>query len=336
MGSLAMKVRGFTLIELMITIAILGILLAIAAPSFSRFIASQRIKSASFDLQSALMQARSEAIKRGPTATITVQAGSVNWANGWKVMNGGTTLAETSAIERVTITETGTTTNATVVTYSGDGRVQALGSASSPYAFSYRSCWNAFQQNSSGGRMLNSPFARQAGITMIEVLISIVVLSVGLLGLAGLMSVATKSELEGYQRIQALAYLSDITDRIATNRAVASCYISSNYGTAISLPVCGSGNPEQYNVANSDMSAWSSLLKGTNEKSGTTAAGGIVGARGCVERISGSTTDYRISVAWQGMDDISVPHASLTCGSGSYGTEGRRRVVSTILSIPIL
>ena len=184
--------------------------------------------------------------------------------------------------------------------------------------------------------MLNSPITRQSGVTMIEVLIAIVILSIGLLGLAGLLSIAGKSELEGYQRIQALSYLNDITDRIATNRGVVGCYVSSNYGTGTSLPVCGSGNKEQFDVANSDIAAWDLLLRGTNEKSGTVAAGGIVGARGCVELISGTTTDYRISVAWQGLEDVSVPHASLTCGSGTYGSEGRRRVVSTILRIPLL
>lgn len=183
---------------------------------------------------------------------------------------------------------------------------------------------------------LERTFVEQSGVTMIEVLISIVILSIGLLGLAGLLSVASKSELEGYQRIQALSYLNDITDRMATNRGVTSCYVSSNYGTGASLPVCSSGNPEQFNAANSDIAAWDLLLRGTNEKSGTVAAGGIVGARGCVELIAGTTTDYRISVAWQGLEDVSVPHSSLTCGSGNYGSEGRRRVVSTILSIPIL
>lgn len=183
---------------------------------------------------------------------------------------------------------------------------------------------------------LERTFPRQSGVTMIEVLIAIVILSIGLLGLAGLMSVASKSELEGYQRIQALSYMNDMTDRVATNRGVVSCYVSSNYGTGTSLPVCSAGNPEQFAVANSDIAAWDLELRGTNEKSGTVAAGGIVGARGCVELISGTTTDYRISVAWQGLEDVSVPHASLTCGSGTYGTEGRRRVVSTILRIPLL
>ena len=52
---------GFTLIELMVTIAIAAILATLAAPSFREYIVSQRIKNASFDLFTALTLARSEA-----------------------------------------------------------------------------------------------------------------------------------------------------------------------------------------------------------------------------------------------------------------------------------
>jgi|PlaIllAssembly_1097288.scaffolds.fasta_scaffold762114_2 type IV fimbrial biogenesis protein FimT len=127
-----MKARGFSLIELMIVLTILAVLLTIAAPSFSRFIASQRIKTASFDLQSALMLARSEAIKRGPAATVTVAAKSSNWANGWTVTSGGATLAESGPFERIAITEVG---GGLTLNYLGNGRVDSA----NPYAFSLSS-----------------------------------------------------------------------------------------------------------------------------------------------------------------------------------------------------
>jgi type IV fimbrial biogenesis protein FimT len=127
-----MKARGFTLIELMIVLTILAVLLTIAAPSFSRFIASQRIKTASFDLQSALMLARSEAIKRGPAATVTVAAKSSNWANGWTVAFGTTTLAESGPFERIAIAEAGS--NLTL-NYLGNGRIESA----NQYAFSLSS-----------------------------------------------------------------------------------------------------------------------------------------------------------------------------------------------------
>ena len=54
--------RGFTLIELMTTIAVLVVLALVAMPSFRQFVANQRVRNASFELMSALTLARSQAI----------------------------------------------------------------------------------------------------------------------------------------------------------------------------------------------------------------------------------------------------------------------------------
>lgn len=66
--------RGFTLIELVVTVAVLGILTTMALPSFRSFLASQRIKTASFDLMSMITIARSEAIKRNTDVTFDTVA----------------------------------------------------------------------------------------------------------------------------------------------------------------------------------------------------------------------------------------------------------------------
>ena len=118
-----MKPRGFTLIEMMITLLILAVLAALALPSFRTFIGEQRMKAASFELQSALLLARSEAAKRGMAAAVTVTANDsgspVNWGRGWVVASGSTTLASQGAFDEVAISEGG---GANVVTYDGEGR----------------------------------------------------------------------------------------------------------------------------------------------------------------------------------------------------------------------
>lgn len=71
--------RGFTLIELMITVAILGAVLGIALPSYREFVAASRVRAATFDLMSMLTLARSEAIKRNNIVALELAAG------GWSV-----------------------------------------------------------------------------------------------------------------------------------------------------------------------------------------------------------------------------------------------------------
>ena len=108
--------QGFTVLELMITVVILAILLAVVAPSMSTFVASQRVKTSSFDVYSALMYARSEAIKR--RSDVTVTSASVDWSGGWTIQAGTSVLRTQDAPKGVTVTST----NATL-TYRLDGRL---------------------------------------------------------------------------------------------------------------------------------------------------------------------------------------------------------------------
>jgi type IV fimbrial biogenesis protein FimT len=75
---------GFTLIEMMIVVAVVAILASLAAPSLSTFVASQRVKTASFDLYSSMMFARSEAIKRRSNVYVRAKDGAL-WTSGWDV-----------------------------------------------------------------------------------------------------------------------------------------------------------------------------------------------------------------------------------------------------------
>lgn len=75
---------GFTLIELMITITVLGVLIAIAAPSFTTMIKAQRVRTLASDLHADLTLARSEAIKRNINVEVRAQDTS-DWSKGWSV-----------------------------------------------------------------------------------------------------------------------------------------------------------------------------------------------------------------------------------------------------------
>lgn len=75
--------RGFTLVELMVTLVVLTIAISIAVPSFSSLIASNRASGDVSSLTTALVMARTEAIKRNTIACVTPT--NSNWASGWDV-----------------------------------------------------------------------------------------------------------------------------------------------------------------------------------------------------------------------------------------------------------
>jgi type IV fimbrial biogenesis protein FimT len=75
--------RGFTLPELLTVLAITGILVAIAMPSFSGLIANQRARALSSDLMSSLARVRSEAVKRNTDVVLAPKVGG--WEAGWTV-----------------------------------------------------------------------------------------------------------------------------------------------------------------------------------------------------------------------------------------------------------
>jgi type IV fimbrial biogenesis protein FimT len=113
---------GFTLLELLVTLAIAGILLTLGVPSFASFIQGQRLKSAASELSYALLFARSEAIKRN--ADVTVSPNSGGWQNGWTVTTAGATsnlLNHGNAYASLTISGP-----ASSLVYGGAGRLKAV------------------------------------------------------------------------------------------------------------------------------------------------------------------------------------------------------------------
>ncbi|MBT6123761.1 MAG: prepilin-type N-terminal cleavage/methylation domain-containing protein [Halieaceae bacterium] len=84
---------GFTLVELMITVLIVGVLLGIGLPSFRSFIVDQRYRATSADLRLALMMARSEAVKRNAAIQVTPKTAN-DWTSGWEIIDPATGTAD--------------------------------------------------------------------------------------------------------------------------------------------------------------------------------------------------------------------------------------------------
>ncbi len=95
--------RGFTLVELMVTIAVLGITLTIAIPSFESAMLSSKLGSYADSLSASTRLAHSEAIKRNVAVTLCVSSNGTScatggWGQGWIVLAGTTVIQRQQAL----------------------------------------------------------------------------------------------------------------------------------------------------------------------------------------------------------------------------------------------
>ena len=78
------------------------------------------------------------------------------------------------------------------------------------------------------------------GFTLIEVLVTLVILTFGLLGIAGLMAKGQRASFEAFERQQAVALASDMAERVRANRSQASVYAAAL--PSAGGPIGGAGN----------------------------------------------------------------------------------------------
>ena len=173
---------------------------------------------------------------------------------------------------------------------------------------------------------------RMRGVSMIEVLVALLILTVGLLGVAGLQTQMQTTQLEAYQRSQAIVLMQDMVDRVNANRRnVASYVTASPLGTANTLD-CSAPTT----IAAKDLCAWSNLLLGASEVTGGNKVGAMIGARGCVTLpVATMPRQAIVSVVWQGLTPTLTPGAT-TCGQNQYGNEATRRAMVASITIGCL
>jgi type IV pilus assembly protein PilV len=184
---------------------------------------------------------------------------------------------------------------------------------------------------------------RQHGVSLVEVLVTLVILAFGLLGVAGLQAKMSLAEMESYQRSQALMALAEMTERMSANSALATSYlIAGTIGTGTPTANCYPASPAPaLSVAARDLCEWNISLQGASEQNAGTKVGGTMGAVGCITQLTASNPAlhvctagiYQVSVAWQGMNPTQAPPQGLSCGFGSFGAETNRRVIAAKVTV---
>jgi type IV pilus assembly protein PilV len=187
---------------------------------------------------------------------------------------------------------------------------------------------------------MNRPslFPSQRGLSLIEVLITLVVVAFGLLGLAAFQAKAQVGSIESYQRAAASVLLQDMQSRMVGDHADAAEYVTTTpLGTGDGL----SADCSTLSGAQRDKCEWSVALKGAAEKtSGGAQAGAMEGARGCVTEIQAKNEAvgvctpavYLVTVTWQGLHATKAPAEA--CGKNSYGADDKyRRAMSVRVAV---
>ena len=166
-------------------------------------------------------------------------------------------------------------------------------------------------------RQSNVPLT-QRGALMIEVLVTIVILAIGLMGLMQMQARLQKSEMESYQRTQAVILLNDMASRLQTNRLEIASYETDGLSPAY-LGVGGPADPCESTFADGlqpgDSGEWCRALQGAAESQGGNV-GAMIGGRGCVEFFSAD--HWLVTVVWQGLTPIAAPPVEVACGAGEY------------------
>ena len=130
---------GFSLIELLISLSILGILVSIALPGFRSLLLASEVRGVTTELRSALDLARAEAIRRATTVTVA-KAASSKWADGWNLfVNPGGSATYTGASPQVLIRAfpaspraadlTDGISNTATISFNGTGRPSGFSNA---------------------------------------------------------------------------------------------------------------------------------------------------------------------------------------------------------------
>jgi type IV pilus assembly protein PilV len=179
----------------------------------------------------------------------------------------------------------------------------------------------------------------QSGFSLIELLVALIIFSIGMLAVAGLQTVSKRANYESLQRTTAAQLANAVLEEMRTNGGGIGIYLAAGdlgggSRGAQPAPNCRVGT--ECNAAQKaafDLWSWEQMLDGNLETIAGTAAGGLVLPTLCITGpVAGGAGTYQVSIVWRGSATITNAVAN-TCGlaSGNYGDQNELR---RILQIP--
>lgn len=185
----------------------------------------------------------------------------------------------------------------------------------------------------------------QRGFTLIEVMITIIVVTVGLLGMAAMQVITKKNNFEAVQRTAATALANDIIERMRVNPSQLPEYAGNkgspppilggaSLGSSKPSADCATTNCSAYQLSQYDLWEWEQMLDGASEIANGDAAGGLTLPTACLSTdVPAGVVDrsgmYTVAIAWRGAAKLADPYPNATatdpeaCGrnSGKYNDE---------------
>jgi len=179
---------------------------------------------------------------------------------------------------------------------------------------------------------------RQRGFSLIELLIALIVFSVGLLAVAGLQTVSKQSNFEALQRTSGSQIAYGLLEDMRVNGDAIGTYVAAGEMGGGSrggepAPNCaGNAVCNATQKAAHDLWFWEQVLDGNLEMNGNAGSGGLVLPTLCVGGPAGGGAGvHAVTIVWRGSASLSNGNAS-ACGSagGSYGVNNEFRRIMQI------
>ena len=161
--------------------------------------------------------------------------------------------------------------------------------------------------------------SRAYGFSLIEVLIAVIILAIGLLGIAGLQVTSKRTSFEALQRVTAVMLAQDVIERMRANKGQLAAYIAAadvTGGLGVPGTNCTSAACTTAQIVTYDLYQWQQAIVGASETKAGANVGGLILPTGCITNTTGTTGEVTVAIAWRGLTKLSNPGIN-ACGSGS-------------------